>query len=228
MRVLVYTLRYKLVLIICALITGAHPALGDINASKYYADHTRTFLGYLGHENPSMVPIRKMSRNDPLYGRVSGYANGIAIYLNEDVFARDPEGVNLYVCAHEAAHYTLGHAYQAESRGNLEIEQEADVTAARMLCKHGYTWAVEQQVNMLKRLINAGRGEWSDGKHPSNQQEYEYLSKVLKTERKNMHLKTGIEKIKDLLCEFNNLSQEEKIAIAGTIIISIIGCYLWQ
>ena len=176
MRAFVYTRRYNLLLFI--LVVGAQIALGDINTSKYYADQTRKFLGYLGHRNPSAVPIRKISKNDPSY-KLLGYTNGIAIYLNEDIFARKPEGINLYVCAHEAAHYVLGHSNQAGSRNRLEIEQEADVTAAHMLCKYGYRWVVEQHVSMLRKLINAGRGDWSDGKHPTNQQEYGYLNEVL-------------------------------------------------
>lgn len=214
-------LRYKLVLIVCALIAGVQTALSDINASKYYADHTREFLGYLGVENPLIVPIRKISRNDEFYSAVSGYATGIAIYLNEDVFARNPEGVNLYVCAHEAAHYALGHAYQTVKRSRLETEQEADVTAARMLCNHGYEWAVKQQVRMLKRLINAGQGQWSDGKHPTNQQEYVYLSKIVETHGECKPCKARIEELKDFLREVARFSQEEKIVIAGTLFVGI-------
>lgn len=178
LRAFVYTLRYKL--FIYVLISSVQIALGDINASKYYADHTREFLGYLGHKNPSAVPIRKISRDNARY-KLSGYTNGIAIYLNEDIFARKAEGLNLYVCAHEAAHFVLRHSYQAGNRNCLEIEEEADVTAARMLCRNGYRWVVEQQVSMLKKLINAGHGDWSDNKHPTNQQEYVYLNKVLGT-----------------------------------------------
>jgi hypothetical protein len=165
------------------LITGVQTVLSDINASKYYADRTREFLGYLGCRNPERIPIRKMSRNDQWYDTAAGYANGTAIYLNEDVFVRNQsEGISLFTCAHEAAHHALGHPYQVQ-RNVLDIEREADETAARMLCNYGYRWVVRQEVDHLRRCVNAGQGGWTDGQHPTIQQRYAYLSRIL--ERKD-------------------------------------------
>jgi len=199
--IIVYSLRYKILFIMCGLITSAQTLLGDINASKYYTDHTREFLGYLGHANPSEVPVRKMDQNETTSKSglcIAGYTDGRAIYLNEDFFARNhSEGINLFTCAHEAAHYVLRHSSQ-KGRINLEIEKEADVHAARMLCKHGYKWVVNQKVRHLKRLIDAGKGDLTDGKHPTLQQEYVYLSKVLETNSKNNNsYKEAVEDIKD-------------------------------
>jgi len=160
-------LRYKVVFTICALFIGVQTALA-VNASEHYTYYTRQFLGNLGVRNPAAVPVRKINRNDPLYG-AAGYADGHAIHLNEDTFAGNSEAGNLFTCAHEAAHFALGHPYQVY-RDTLEIEQEADETAARMLCTHGYRWIVEEEVR-------SGRIE--DNDHPTNRQRRQYLSVIL-------------------------------------------------
>lgn len=159
-------LRYKLLFILCALFTGVH--LLGVNASDHYTYYTRQFLGNLGVRNPAAVPVRKINRNDPLYG-AAGYADGTAIHLNEDTFAGNSEACNLFTCAHEAAHHALGHAFQGH-RNIVIIEQEADETAARMLCTHGYRWVVEEEVR-------SGRIE--DNDHPTNQQRRRYLNAIL-------------------------------------------------
>lgn len=186
-----YNLRYKILFFTYLLITGVHTIFGDINASKYYADYTREFLGLLGHKNPSAVPIRKMNKNDsqhknaPKSGlNIAAYTDRNAIYLNEDFFAKNySEGTNLFTCAHEAAHYVLEHSRQAGKRNRLEIEKEADIYAARMLCKHGYKWIVKDQVNDFKRFVDTGKGHLTDGKHPTIQERYVYLNKILKNNR---------------------------------------------
>lgn len=172
-------LRYKLLFIACALFTGVQTLLG-VNASEHYTYYTRQFLGNLGVRNPATVPVRRISVNDPLYNNAAGYSDGTAIHLNEDTFANHSEGNNLFTCAHEAAHHALRHAFQVH-RDTLVIEQEADVTAARMLCTHGYRWVVEEKVDLLRRLVRAGQGGHTDGLHPTTQEEYEYLRRVLET-----------------------------------------------
>jgi len=175
-------LRYKILFVMSVFLTGTQTILGAINASEYYTYYTREFLGNLGQRNPSAVPIRKMSRNDQFYDTAAGYANGTAIYLNEDLFegGRRSDGINLFTCAHEAAHHALRHPYQTRRNG-LEIEQEADETAARMLCTYGYRWVVEEEVALLRQLVNAGQGHYTDGAHPTTQQQYVYLRRVLDT-----------------------------------------------
>ncbi len=225
-----YNLRYKLLFLMFALITSAQTILGDINASKYYTDHTREFLSLLGHKNPSAVPVRKIDKNDPQHETthksglcVAGYTDGRAIYLNEDFFAKNySEGINLFTCAHEAAHYVLKHPQQ-RGRNSLEIEKEADVHAARMLCKNGYKWVVRDEVNHLRQLVNAGQGHLTDGKHPTLQEQYDYLSKILENNHEDNPYNAGIKEIKELLSQFSNLSREQKIVLAGAILVGVMG-----
>ncbi len=168
-------------LFIMSVVTIVIPTvLGAVNASEYYTRYTREFLGYLGQNNPSAVPVSKVTPNDKFYKGAAGYACASGIYINEDLLARQPfpEAVKLFVCAHESAHFALGHPYQVK-RKVLEIEQEADVEAARMLCKNGYRWVVQGHVNNLRNLVNAGRGNYTDGQHPTTQQQYVYLNAVL-------------------------------------------------
>ena len=225
-----FNLRYKVLFLIFALITSAQTILGDINASKYYTDHTREFLSFLGHKNPSTVPVRKMDKNDSQHETthksglyVAGYTDGRTIYLNEDFFAKShSEGINLFTCAHEAAHYVLGHSRQA-GRSSLEIEKEADVHAARMLCKNGYKWVLRDEVRHLKQLVDSEQGHLTDGKHPTMQEQYVYLSKILENNREDNPYKAGLEEIKELLSHFSSLSREQKIVLAGAILVGAMG-----
>ncbi|HLG29952.1 MAG TPA: hypothetical protein VI387_07055 [Candidatus Brocadiales bacterium] len=167
-------------------------ALSAINASEYYTRYTREFLGCLGHKNPSAVPVNKITPNDRYYKGAAGYASATGININEDFLASKPfsEAVKLFTCAHEATHFALGHPYQV-NRKVLEIEQEADVEAARMLCKNGYTWIVQGHVDNLRRLVNAGLGDRSDGQHPTYRQQYGYLSNVLANSGKTNPVKVA-------------------------------------
>lgn len=171
-------LRYKVLFTLCTLFTGVQTALA-VNASEHYTFYTREFLRNLGVRNPATVPVRKISRNDPLYS-AAGYSDGTAIHLNEDTFVNHSESTNLFTCAHEAAHHALRHAFQGH-RNSLVIEQEADETAARMLCTHGYRWVIEERVDHLRRLVNNGQGGHTDGLHPTIQQEHVYIRRVLET-----------------------------------------------
>jgi hypothetical protein len=177
MEVIMKKFIYKTLSVLSITLIGA--TLVAQNASEYYTRYTHEFLGYLGQSNPTAVSIQKISPNDPFY-KAAGYANGKSIYINEDLLARMrvPEATKLFVCAHEATHHALRHAYQTK-RNVLEIEQEADVQAAHMLCTHGYRWVVEQQVQHLGRLVSAGKGGYTDGQHPTTQQQHNYLKAVL-------------------------------------------------
>jgi hypothetical protein len=178
-------LRSQILFIAGVLLTSTQGLFGAVNASDYYTRYTRQFLQYLGHRNPSGVPIKKMSSSDRYYGTAAGYATGTEIYLNEDMFGQGrSKGVNLFTCAHEAAHHVLRHPYQV-NRNGLEIEKEADVHAARMLCDNNHRWVVEEEVSLLGRLVRAGQGSWSDGKHPTIKQQQTYLQFVLDTHNQN-------------------------------------------
>lgn len=173
-------LKKTLILTILVASGMAQTAFG-VNASEYFTRHTREFLGYLGHHNPASVPVNKIMANDPNYRGAAGYAGAFDININEDLLARlrVSDACKLFTCAHEAAHFALGHAYQVR-RNVLEIEQEADVEAGRMLCQHGYRWVLQGEVDHLRNLVNAGRGNVTDGQHPTTQQRYTYLNNVLR------------------------------------------------
>lgn len=225
-------LRYKILFFMYLLVTGVHTILGDINASKYYADYTRKFLGFLGHKNPSAVPVRKIDKNDSQHKTthnsglcVAGYTDGKAIYLNEDFFAKNySEGINLFTCAHEAAHYVLKHPQQT-GRSSLVIEKEADMYAARMLCKNGYKWVVQDEVRHLGQLVDSGQGHLTDGKHPTIHEQYVYLSKVLENNRETNPYKATLEEIKDLLHQLNGLTRDQKIIIAASLFTGLMGSW---
>lgn len=225
-------LRYTIFFFVCALITSTQSIFSNSNASKYYTDHTRKFLGFLGHKNPLSVPIRKIDKNDEQHETthnsglsLAGYTDGKAIYLNEDFFAKNhTEGINLFTCAHEAAHYVLKHPQQ-KKRSCLEIEKEADIYAARMLCKNNYKWVVKDEVRHLKQLVNTGQGHLTDGKHPTIHEQYIYLSKILENNRKGNLYRETLEEIKDLLREFNGYSRQQKIAMAAALCTGFISNY---
>lgn len=170
----------KSLLLAAVLVTGVVQTAMGVNASAYYTRYTHEFLGYLGQNNPSAVPISKIMPSDAFYKGAAGYAGATGIHINEDLLARLKlsEGVKLFTCAHEATHFALGHPYQIR-RNVLEIEQEADVEAGRMLCRNGYRWVLEEHVDHLRRLVQAGRGNHTDGHHPTTQQQYVYLNQVL-------------------------------------------------
>ncbi len=176
----------KSLLLLAVLATGIVQTTLGVNASAYYTRYTHEFLGYLGHNNPTRVPISKIMPHDAFYKGAAGYAGATGIHINEDLLARLklPEACRLFTCAHEATHFALGHPYQVK-RKILEIEQEADVEAARMLCRNGHRWIVEGHVSHLRKLVQAGRGNHTDGHHPTTQQQYKYLSQVLATNQGN-------------------------------------------
>ena len=147
---------------------------------NFYIKKTREFLYHLHCPTYKNVPIKKVSNNKKSIkeGWIRyGYTDGKAIYLNQEIFAQEVEGLNLFTCAHEAAHYALRHPF--DSRSVIEIEKEADIVAAQMLCSQGYSWVVNEQLNYLKAFIDAGQGNQHDGEHPSSVERYEYLAPIL-------------------------------------------------
>lgn len=170
----------RILLVLTVLTAGIAQTAFGVNASAYYTRYTHEFLGYLGQNNPTAVQISKITPNDRFYKGAAGYACAAGIYINEDLLASKPfpEAVKLFTCAHEAAHFALGHPYQVR-RPILEIEQEADETAARMLCNNGYRWIVQGHVNNLNNLVKAGLGDSSDKVHPTYRQQHRYLSAIL-------------------------------------------------
>ena len=138
----------------------------------YYEKKTREFLGYLNCPNAQTAPISAMQKDDERYQSCAGYAgvNGIVLNLDRATF-------DLFTCAHEAAHYALKH--HKSGRPSLEVEQEADCTAARLLCLYGHRPVVEFQISQLYMNNTLMGYEHHDGMHPSYEKQYAYLSAIL-------------------------------------------------
>lgn len=150
----------------------------------YYQERVREFLHYLGCQNPSAVSIVQMSPLYEGYKTAAGYCSGKTIALNMDAFDKQSEAYNLLTCAHECAHYVSNHSYQPW-RNELEIEEEADIKAARMLCTHGYEWALKECIKELKYAIKAGIGRPRSDTHPTHIQQVAYFSAILAEKRPN-------------------------------------------
>jgi hypothetical protein len=149
---------------------------------KFYEAKTREFLEYLKYPNADQIEIYPMAEDDPRHEHAAGYAssNGtIVLQLYENRGWSD--AYCLFTCAHEAAHHACGHVGLTgmfDKRDSFAIEKEADVTAARMLCAHGYRWVVEKEVEYLFRQVESGH-ELNDGIHPSYKEKHVYLAAVL-------------------------------------------------
>ncbi len=157
-------------------------ATTDTHSFAYYQQKTYEFLGHLNAHNRDRVSIEIMPRHDNHYHSSVGYAAGDAIRLNMESFNRQTHAQNLFTCAHEAAHYACGHTWirpDQPQRSSLIVEQEADETAARMLCTHGYTWVVKDCVDQLYSHILYGNPHISDGIHPTYAQRHQYLSTIV-------------------------------------------------
>lgn len=144
----------------------------------YYERKTRKFLEYYGHQEAKSVEIKEIENHLQMPGwTIKAYRLKNAIYINTAAFEQEAHGVNLFTCAHEAAHLVF---HDTSAKG-YDIEQEADTKAAQMLCNHGYAWAVQEKMNALQELIEHGVGEVSDEKHPRPTvvTQYEYLSQIL-------------------------------------------------
>ncbi len=62
----------------------------------------------------------------------------------------------------------------------IEKEKEADKIATYLLCDLGHESVVQKRIEDLYSQIKSGYGNWTDGKHPTIEQEYNYLKKYLK------------------------------------------------
>lgn len=143
---------------------------------SYYVRMTREFLYNFGCSDCDTVPIKKMGRYKSKPGWVvRAYRDSSGIYLNEEVFAQESVGSNLFTCAHEAAH----HRFHKPGYVSLQIEREADTKAAKMLCDFGYTWVLQDKIDDFQELIEDGSGNWCDGKHPTVRERRAYLKKIL-------------------------------------------------
>lgn len=81
---------------------------GNEEASEQYKEKIYEFLSYLGIENVHNIPIRKLKKEGsfllPALTTVAG------IWLNEEtIFSGELDSYQLYILAHEAAHYTCHH-----------------------------------------------------------------------------------------------------------------------
>lgn len=161
-----------------------------------YADDIHEFLDYLGHKNPSIVPIQKMTReNYENFDNSAGCTNGKRILIDDNYAATNP-GNGLFTCAHETAHYALRHVYY--TRDTKEYEKEADLVAAYILCGLGLESAVEDRISLIDSLSDAAKDS-DDGKHPTRREEFKYLTKFLNADED-----------KRISMIYNNMSKEQK------------------
>ncbi|HRN78162.1 MAG TPA: hypothetical protein PLU71_02905 [Candidatus Dependentiae bacterium] len=161
----------------------------------YYQQKTREFLTHLGVNNANAVQVKRLQRsNNSVLGHTafSGTFNHLGIMvrgsmeicLNEQAFRHISEGMRLFTCAHEAAHYARNHPMTATLQGNrvqvIRLEQEADEYAARMLCANGYRWVVQEVCNNAYQFVRNGQGHIQpDHEHPSYSTTYGYLTQIL-------------------------------------------------
>ena len=139
------------------LIAAVTATLGSLTALHaaydfaYYEHKTRAFLNYYDcatHESVTIQPI-KQTEHRPGWV-INAFTNSTGIYLNMEEFTQNSCGLNLFICAHEAAHW----AFHGEfSKITYELEQDADMKAAEMLCCHGYAWVVQEKIDALQTII---------------------------------------------------------------------------
>jgi hypothetical protein len=144
----------------------------------YYEHKTRKFLEYYGYEAPQAIEIKEIEDHKKRPGWViKAYRLKNTIYINSQAFETESHGVNLFTCAHESAHVV----FHATTAKGYDIEQDADVKAAEMLCAHGYAWVVQEKIHNLALLIEQNVGDISDEKkpRPTVKTQHEYLTKIL-------------------------------------------------
>jgi hypothetical protein len=198
----------------------------DTQSFAYYQQKTYEFLGNLNAQNRHAVTVEIMPTTDPHYRDCAGYANGSVIRLNMESFKRQSNAQNLFTCAHEAAHYACGHTYvhpYAAKRSSFVVEREADETAARMLCKHGYAWVVEECVSQLSLHMRYGDAHTSDGIHPTYAQQHEYL-KTIVAHNHSLHPHAEQPTVEKPEPKHKNYTQE--LCIYSAICASIVVMYL--
>jgi hypothetical protein len=187
----------------------------------------RQFLKILGVPNASTFPIKVLEKisNKKRHNHTNnlitmGLTTSTGIWLNEREFAKLPWGTVICIIAHETIHVSEGHAYHVASHNQtLQQEKDADTKSAKMLCAHGYTWAVKDEVKHLRALVMSGHGNDTDGDHPTIKEQYDYFTKILqnadkyKKQSPEDHI-LRLADIKDILSDRDNL-----LAIASIVII---------
>ena|ERR1700722_13258966 len=144
----------------------------------HYEHKTRKFLEYYGHQTPGTVSIKPIEQYQNRPGWViRAYRDQEGIHLNMDEFTAESHGINLFTCAHEAAHWVF---HDISAKG-YDIEQDADTKAAEMLCNNGYAWVVQEKITQLAAMIEEGHGDTSDANRPrpTVRTRHQYLSHIL-------------------------------------------------
>jgi|GEM_PF-3205373 len=140
----------SIIFVITSVITAVCPAHAAHDFA-YYEHKTRTFLNYYGcttHDTVTIQPIKEAEKRKDWI--INAFTNSTGIYFNMAAFDQKSCGLNLFICAHEAAHW----AFHAEfSKITYELEQDADIKAAEMLCEHGYAWVVQEKIEELHNII---------------------------------------------------------------------------
>ncbi len=171
-----------------ACIAGAL-ALSNVNSMhaaydfSYYEQKTRTFLNYYGCSTHATVSIQPIQQTEKRPGWIiSAFTNSTGIYLNMEEFEHNHYGINLFTCAHEAAHWAF---HSEHLKITYDLEQDADIKAAEMLCTYGYAWVVQEKINELEAIIEEDQeraDKFNEEKpRPTIRTRHHYLSHILET-----------------------------------------------
>jgi hypothetical protein len=172
----------------CIIITVAMPlcSITTLRAAHdfaYYEQKTRTFLNYYGCQTYETVTIQPIKQTEKRPGWIiNAFTNSTGIYLNMEEFEQHRCGLNLFICAHEAAHWVF---HGEHSKITYELEQDADVKAAEMLCSHGYAWVVQEKIDDLREIIedNADLADRTNEEkpRPTIRTRHQYLTHILES-----------------------------------------------
>lgn len=163
---------------------------------QYYEAKTREFLKYLGCADADTIAIFPMEREDACYAWADGICTPHGMLLKIDKISSPAE--MLFLCAHEASHHACRHVQLSSTEKiadkilfgklrkirnflhnhTLDHEREADRTAAKMLCEHGYGWVVEAVSHVRHSSALLGFQNIKD--HPSFQEQSQFLSDTIK------------------------------------------------
>ena len=215
--------------------------LGMEQASQCYQDKAHEFLNYFGVKDAENVGIYKINwALHPEYRILPAFAARSGIWLNETIFDKSTEQEQLWIIAHETAHYAHSHAWRkfgVETGSKFfsatsaivvgavfvwrlkhydelntkalwqnmltgaflgfmggttaitqylnlrpgingyakELEIEADLKAAQMLCINGYASTVEAHVQNLSNMIAKGMVTVNIQDHPSLEESLQYM-----------------------------------------------------
>jgi|GEM_PF-2828140 len=159
---------------------------------QYYEAKTREFLKYLGCADADTIGIFPMEKEYQCHKYCDGLCTPHGILLKIDKIS--PPAEMLFMCAHEASHHACRHVQHNSAvkiadtllfgklrtilnhlhNYTLNQEREADLTAAKMLCKHGYGWVVEEVAQTRHNSALLGFENIKD--HPSYKEQSQFLS----------------------------------------------------